>query len=716
MAISNTEFVRRVQAGEPVRGQHVEGVVTLSGGEIKQGDWTTCTFDSTVEIEEVSISARSHCASATALDLTGCRIAGDLSLRNLKIAANFLQARKGAFWPKGVGQPPEDRTVWVSLADASIGRNLDVIGWKLESTTTAAGDTLPRLGLRAPRAKVAGEVSIRTYQLGDITNGLSHRKLSPWLSLIQFERSVVERSFRLEGGFKHLKGHSAQVNADMQVVFLPAGECANEVSLHSARVSGDLILEPSHEYCAEQRNRGYEEARERGALPLPGIYASVKSERLRVGGDAAIGVSIIGDDDAFEPVAFRNVNLRRATIGNQLSINGVEITNWTPTDMDGHHVSGLCLKQVEVENCILQRVVARILGPPAGDFARLLDLREMQARKDIDIESISGVIDATELHSADGAVQGVDLSATSCRNLHIKGFGVRDRRSQDSSALEVYGERLQVAGDVNLGAHGEGSRVPVMSFPDGVITRLVLERPLPEGKVELMGSVIERWSMGRTVEGEDNETAENYLAMLRCSPVLDIGQYVSVEQRLEALGHRNDADLVRRSMKRRQRREHFHGSGRGKWSLWPEHPVRWLVSLLHDLSLGYGTQVWRPAVLLASMFAISLGFSMIHYGSWYQVSSAKLAELQGCGALCEERLGDYALADKNSDREVFRDSAGLTLRNLVPIIDMGLSAHLEPVRGSGGEVWLQFLRIMGWIIWPVLLTGMLGRLMPKRTQ
>lgn len=712
VAISSDEFGRRVKNGDAVRGQKVVGTLKLSGA-ILQTNWSNCIFDSTVEIEGCSVDVDSTeiKTSVNALDLSGCRFSGDLSLRNIKVCVQIKRNAPTSFRPANhASETPFEFTVGISLADATIAGSLDVVGLQVEAVHIANRDTSPRLKLRAPRVKIAGEVHIHTFGVTSILGGTSH-VLSNWLSMIEFERSVVERSFHLEGGFWCLKCHAAQVNANMRITPLPSGERANQLFLSSARIAGDLEIEPHYTYCEEQQRRGYTEGRNEDEDPLDGAYVAIDAERLRVGGDASIGKPVFSDEYRFEPLKLMRMNLRRATFGNQLAINGVIISGWTPMEFDGHHQAGICLNQVEVGNCIVRKVTAHVMPPTDGDFARLLDMREMQARSDVDIDDISGEIDAS---GAGANALGIDLSSVNCRNLTVSKFEVKSSLADNAAVLEVYGDRLQVAGDATLGRREATSQAPRVRLPDSVISRLVLSRPLPAGKVELMGTTISRWQMGDVREDGDNETAANYLEMLGCSPALDVGQYVSIEQRLEALGHRSDADLVRRAMKRRQRREHLHSGGKLRW--WPRHTLRWLVSLLHDVSLGYGTQVWRPAVLLIFLLYVSICWSYVHYTSWYQVSSAKLAELAECGTPCDVRRDNYSLAEYHATANVLRDAAGLSVRNIVPIIDIGLSAHLEPVRGSGGESWMQFLRVMGWITWPVLLTGILARLMPKRNQ
>ena len=191
----------------------------------------------------------------------------------------------------------------------------------------------------------------------------------------------------------------------------------------------------------------------------------------------------------------------------------------------------------------------------------------------------------------------------------------------------------------------------------------------------------------------------------------DSSIYSSVENRLVEIGKPIDADKV---LVARRRMEEQH-------LLQDRHWWYWFKSRLHDVFLAYGTKTWRPLFPIAFIFLLSCVLAYSQFGSWFQLPAERIAQMQECGELCSERLRNAHVtfesmrnADPGTTGSKWVHVAGFTTRNFVPVVDLGVGGGIEPIGGTGGSMLAVILKILGWILWPILISGAIVSLIHPR--
>lgn len=708
MELTAEEFVRRVRArgGERVSGAFVSGPVRLDGGVVFDTDWSGCSFDSSVELDGCTLQgtlpagaiARDGVMPLRCLDLSDSQIAGGVRIRGPVLASGIdepVASARGGFRAGGLATESAV-ALEMRFEAASIGGDLEVDRW---SPQMARG--LPVAGARidASRCRVDGQVAVTsTHEAG--------------MSLL-LARALVGRGLAARGRFACVDTSHADLGGSMLIELSPrrperrGDETViphTGIDLRQSRVRGDFTL-TSHHGTSEPYNQADDEGidllaygdLEGAPMPEGRIVAEVMASRATVERDVLIGREAsdhLSDDCVVE---LGKVDLSRIRVGGDLSVARARLAGFATAEEDTHAFFALRLRDAQAESVHIHLVDIDLdvaMHLPAGDRLTIFDLGGLRVQRGIELVGLRGQA-ARELPLN---ALGASLRQAECATLILHGVDLQVTNGDTGEELlGIDATGISVADEAHLGKPDGDRGDPFVDLSESDLGCLTLAEPLPEGRVHLTGARVGRWGMAPRDGLGDQESFEAYKRLLACADSLDVAQYVAVERRLAEIGKTHDADRMHVHWKRLER-SRLRG-------------YRKLASHLHHWFLGYGTQVWRPALMLAAVFLLSTVALTTYHPVWLQISDSKQAELTDCGYRCIDRLSRYQLPTDWKGR--MTDAAAVTAKGLVPIVDLELATHLEAIPGTAGSAWVSLLRTLGYLLWPVFLTGLVAQLLPQ---
>lgn len=684
MEFSASEFVERIKKGEEVTGARIKGQVVIGPGtEVRQQDWSDCRFDSSIEIR-YCVFPPNHTTGKAVLDLSEAKIDGR-----------------------------------IHLYGASAG-----------TVNPAANE----MDLLLSGADVSGELLVVAEDAG------------PSLS-VNFCSAVFSGQAVFRGKFKRINGQDSTIGARLGIHLKPVQvwdeidherrtddcDAANQVmssvlvNISRAVVSGDVEIIPDDKGVLEV----YERFSEEGGVPSDvDILVLLDAERSRVEGDFLVGIpqSDYSEASKWPAILTHGINLRRAEVSGEMVLRCVEVVHVEPLEENSNLYVGIASRGLRCGGLSLNQLDFNIeinenSGINQGELVRLVELDDAKVQGKASLFHVKGVVEAVPESWSGPNVDGISIARMECESLDLSASAIVYVDAGSASLLPIEADGVRVLGTAELDLRAKMDGWWSKDYEDAVVGKiqhaigaelipeasaqganignleLVADPPVKE-KLDLTGAQVRKWKIGSG--GQEEETAENYLALLQATKGLDVGLYLAIEKRLEDIGKRRDADRVHVAWQRRRRKE----------SLYLQSKPRWLLSLLHDVALGYGTKTWRPAIVILAAFVVSVLLVFAHHPRWVQVSAQTLGEFASCGMPCADRA-DALLGEKGAGRRAL-DAVALSAKNLIPVIDLQVAHGLEPVPGSHGSYWLLLLRLIGIVAWPVLLAGSLAQVIHKR--
>ncbi|MEM6334227.1 MAG: hypothetical protein AAF823_12895 [Planctomycetota bacterium] len=217
------------------------------------------------------------------------------------------------------------------------------------------------------------------------------------------------------------------------------------------------------------------------------------------------------------------------------------------------------------------------------------------------------------------------------------------------------------------------------------VKRFQIDRPFPAA-VDLSNIRVDRWSLG--------DRACDYLELLEKSTPFRMSNYWSIERHLRNRGDDEAADAVIREMMERERTTE----------------QRWLHTLGYMLiaPIGYGTELGRVIKVLAGVCVVAFCLFWWGFSTPGPYLPGEAAEASGLWAW---RLNETAKAF-DSRVSPWVSAAWSVPHYMVPIFELVPAPDHEP-RG-----WLmnvaRGLRVTGWVALPLLLAGLVPKLLRKR--
>lgn len=711
MELSAAEFIKLVTTGSKrVSGAFVTGPVRLADCEVINTDWADCVFDSSIELRGCTLSGASKKRVESAagrmeqvlrcLDLSRSRIAGGLVIAGV-VLGKVSSAPQERDRPVSRGRPPEqDIPAELALEATVIEGDLAISGLSVDGSV-ASSKLVTHIGVRARRCRVDGDIVVN--------------HLLKFPVRLNCERVTGGGGLTATGRFTEIGIPHAVFGGNILIELAPrlptrtrSREGGDEeelettkIDLCQSRVRGDAVVTSHHE-----TSEPYSQAAAEGIdlldddvddakAPQGRIAVIVQASKASVDRDLVIGREPSDYTDFDRRLQLERVDLSRIRVGGNILLAHADLTSFPAVEENTHEYQGVRLRRGRAESVRIYNITVDMKAAaalPAGDSLEVLDLMDLRVQREIDVVGVTGV--SPEPLSLNA--RAVSLRQAECATLLLRGIELLDG-DPEVSVLGIDATGISVADEAHIGKPNPEARDPFVDFSEAMLGCLSLSEPLPEGRVHLTGAQVGRWGMAARDDSGNQESFQAYKRLLQCSDTLDVAQYVAVERRLGEIGKRHDADKMHVYWKRLER-----GRLRG---------YRKFASFLHDTFLGYGTQVWRPALMLVLTFVVSMFAVWGNHGAWLQVSDSKQAELAECGYRCITRWEQQHSGSDWASR--LGDAVAVTTKSLVPIVDLQLAGHLEPVPQTAGVAWVSLMRLFGYLLWPIFLTGLLAQLLPQ---
>ncbi|ARQ90052.1 hypothetical protein [Stenotrophomonas maltophilia] len=728
MMLTAEEFVARVIAGdEPVAGMSVSGAVKIRNQQLKNTDWSGCRLDGPLTLI--------GCSSGP-LTLRGASIDGRISIRDLAFTSGGLSMR-GAICRGGVELIDINRSCARSHVFFQGDRGpdltleysgLDLIGIEVSgglTVTPKAGEFLGN-AVCLDYARISGPTSIGEGHHNVANVFVSFAKLEGSLNIFLAHESnstqfvIFERleclgnvTVQLKEGesSKRIYGRASAVHGDLRIVaardngthVIGKYEC---ISIDGSRIDGTLQIV---DMAPAQRSNG-------GSIAASSVHSGsvlidqVEAESIRFYGcvvqrDVALSKVKTGDLDFYgltatditllgvqqTPARQLTVDLRRARIANLVCVEGlvakqlylgysmVGATRLISAQLEEFILRSTTVEQyVRVISSEIQRIEATsVRGAAALEVydaacngvdikdARLADFAK-NLRSDLrDCDPSEGRRCMRELWElrAISKINSIDLSGGSWSSVNLIHAYFDCTASSTDACVSAKG--LRVSGALNaVASQFENSKRTALDLGDSVIEEVSFGGHLPT-PLKFSAARIASWGIAR-------EDAEGFMGVINASIEFDRAACIEFEQRLENSGKLSEADRFHVMWRRKEA---------GILPLW-----RRSVSSAHYHLLRYGTRSGQVLLYWSTIALIALLVVLRFYNTDFTPVSS----------------------------HVFIDALQHVLRSSIPMIDLGLKP-LGEVRAGTVSYWaLLAVRLMGWVCWPLFLTSLVVKLLPKR--
>ena len=647
------------------------------------------------------------------------RADGDLTINvpaNIRTALVLLHARiEGAARLYGVFQ-------YVSAAYSKINGAVQV-----GNLTQAEADPLPAVFVDFSESVIGASLFVETKGEQPIT--------------VHLYSANVSGNVRLFGQLKGANAdatvfaNSAHIDGSLEIDVAPIRTLATErgrrIELIHAVIDGALSIGPQSALRSDGSN----------TLAADHCF-EVLAWGLRTGGDVAIRSDHRLGAPSRENVELRVLALDGARIGGDLDVRYVRFTSlsrWsygTSTVSMRHAHAGAaqfvhCTVDIgrspflDGENG-MEVLTADSTALHGGQFL-VFDFRFGNFADQLLWKRVRGSVWTLE-PLMPSSVAMVSLDEAEMTSVSFERSRIRDRRPMATEkVLPIAARDSDIRGSFQLrpGVRQADDRapvavlrsklVPLTDLSNATIGNLQLTDPPPVKMLDLRGARIGGWKIAGEAHRQV-ESAETYLRLLATMREFDSSIYSNIEKRLEEVGKKYDADQI--LVRRRQLEQQRYAKER--------RYVQWFGTALHGLTLRYGTAVYIPMLILAMAFAVGVTASFANYGRWYQLSSETLAQLNECGAPCGSRLqnlqADYSVAASGANMDFagkwrkLAQVSGLTTANLTPMLDLQVGRELSPKGMTGGSVLAFIHKLLGWLLWPILISVALSKLLHSRSR
>ncbi len=703
------------------------GKVTIRNQQLKNTDWSGCRFDGSLTLVE--------CSSGP-LTLRGAFVDGPVSIQGLTFTGGGLSMR-GAFCRGGV-----------TLIDIEQSRAPSQVSFQGDR---GPDRTLEYLGLDLIGIEVSGGLTLRPKGGGALGNPvcLDYARISGPTNIGEGHRSVanVFVSFaKLEGCLNIFLAH--QANSTQFVIFdrleclgnvtvqLADGDSFKRIYSRASAVRGDLRLLSTSNNGAQVIGKfgciGLDGSHIDGTLTICGLAPAQKSNESVITASSTRTGSILVDQVEAESIRFCDCTVQRDVAMSRVKAGDLDFYGLTATGITLQEVQQPPARQLDIDlsrtriaNLVCaEHLVAKQLrlGYSTVGAIRLIGakLEECIVRSTTIEQYVRIVcseiakIDAAYVRGGaalevyDAAYNGVEI-----KDARLAAFAgdLRDERcerdpSEDRRHMRELWELRAVSkiNSIDLSG-GSWSRVNLMhayfdSIPapaDACITAKGLMvsgslnaiasqfEDLERTALDLGGSTVGEVCFGGHLPkrlkfpaariaswGSTREDAEGFIEIINASIEFDRAACIELEQRLENSGKLAQADRFHVMWRRKEA---------ASLPLWQRS-----VSYAHYFLLRYGTRSGQ-VLLYWSLIALLMLSVVLHF---------------------------YSTDFTATSPQIFADALQHVLRSGIPMFDLGLKPVSEVQAGTPSYWALLTVRLMGWVCWPIFLTSLVVKLLPKR--